>query len=138
MMIRSITDGGEKERIARELLEGLTEWFEVEESREGYISDSKDWIFFASEEDGLVNGFLCLKETGKATVELAVMGVLKEYHRRGVGRALYEHVLAYARENGFHHVTLNVWCCNPSAMEFYEKCGLVPQKIGMEIIIQED
>ena len=27
-------------------------------------------------------GFLCLKETGKETVELAVMGVLEGYHRR--------------------------------------------------------
>jgi len=34
-------------------------------------------------------GFLCLKETGKETVELAVTGVLKEYHRRGIGRELF-------------------------------------------------
>ena len=33
-------------------------------------------------------GFLCLKETGAATVELAVMGVLKAYHRQGIGRQL--------------------------------------------------
>ena len=34
-------------------------------------------------------GFLCLKETGKETVEQAVMGVLEEYHRRGLGRQLF-------------------------------------------------
>lgn len=33
-------------------------------------------------------GFLYLKETGKDTVELAVMGVLKEYHRKGIGKEL--------------------------------------------------
>ena len=54
-----------------------------------------------------------------------------------VGRALYEHVLAYAKEQGCYNVTLNVWTCNPVAMKFYERMGLVPQKIGMETIIEE-
>ena len=35
-------------------------------------------------------GFLCLKETGKDTVELAVMGVLKNFHRHGLGRQLFD------------------------------------------------
>ncbi len=52
-----------------------------------------------------------------------------------VGKALYEYVIAYAREQGFYNVTLNVWSCNTSALRFYEKMGLVPQKIGMEMII---
>jgi len=30
---------------------------------------------------------------------------------------------------------LNVWSCNESAMRFYEKCGLVPQKVGMEKVL---
>ncbi len=53
----------------------------------------------------------------------------------GVGKALYEHVVAYAREQGFYNVTLNVWACNPGAMKFYEAMGLKPQKIGMECIL---
>ena len=57
--------------------------------------------------------------------------------RRGqhIGKSLYEHVIAYAREQGFYNVTLNVWSLNESAMKFYEGCGLVPQKIGMEKIL---
>ena len=35
----------------------------------------------------------------------------------------------------FYNVTLNVWSLNESAMKFYEACGLVPQKIGMEHIL---
>ncbi|MBO4749785.1 MAG: GNAT family N-acetyltransferase [Lachnospiraceae bacterium] len=54
---------------------------------------------------------------------------------QGVGKALYEHVVAYAREQGFYNVTLNVWTCNPGAMKFYEAMGLKPQKIGMELIL---
>lgn len=52
-----------------------------------------------------------------------------------VGTALYEAVLALARENGCYNVTLNVWSCNESALRFYEKRGLKPQKIGMEKIL---
>ncbi len=52
-----------------------------------------------------------------------------------IGKQLYEHVTAFARECGCYNLTLNVWSCNESAMKFYEKCGLVPQKVGMEKIL---
>ena len=52
-----------------------------------------------------------------------------------IGRQIYEYVLAFAKEQGFYNVTLNVWSCNPTAMKFYENCGLVPYKIGMEKIL---
>ena len=54
---------------------------------------------------------------------------------QGVGRALYEYVLDYARREGCYNVTLNVWSLNGPAMKFYEKCGLRPQKVGMETIL---
>ncbi len=52
-----------------------------------------------------------------------------------IGTQLYEHVLKFAKESSCYNVTLNVWSCNESAMKFYEKCGLVPQKVGMEKIL---
>lgn len=54
---------------------------------------------------------------------------------KGIAGALYEKVLDYARELHCDAVTLNVWCGNDGAMKFYEKCGLKPQKIGMETIL---
>ena len=54
---------------------------------------------------------------------------------QGVGRALYEHVLSFARERGYYNLTLNVWSCNPEAMAFYRRMGLQPQKVGMEVIL---
>lgn len=54
---------------------------------------------------------------------------------RHIGKQLYEYVLTFARENNCYNVTLNVWSCNESALHFYEKCGLTPQKIGMEKIL---
>ena len=54
---------------------------------------------------------------------------------KGVGRALYDHILAFARQKGCYNVTLNVWSCNPGAMAFYERLGLKPYRVGMEQIL---
>ena len=52
-----------------------------------------------------------------------------------IGRQLYEAAVKMAKDSGCYNLTLNVLSCNPSALRFYEACGLVPQKIGMEIIL---
>ena len=52
-----------------------------------------------------------------------------------IGRELYEAAVELAKENGCYNLTLNVWSCNPSAIKFYEAQGLVPQKIGMELVL---
>ena len=64
--------------------------------------------------------------------DLCVDETLRGQH---VGRQLYDYVVQFAKDSGCYNVTLNVWSCNESAMRFYEKCGLKPQKIGMEVIL---
>ena len=59
----------------------------------------------------------------------------EELRGQGIGKVLYQYVLDYAKQEKCYNVTLNVWSCNPAAMKFYEKCGLVPQKVGMEKIL---
>lgn len=52
-----------------------------------------------------------------------------------IGHALYDFVVDFAKKSGCYNLTLNVWSCNESALRFYERLGLVPQKIGMEKIL---
>ena len=59
----------------------------------------------------------------------------EEIRGQHVGKQLYEYVLSFAKEHGCYNVTLNVWELNQGAKKFYEACGLVPQKIGMEKIL---
>ena len=101
-------------------------------------------VFVSVREDGFVEGHaFCVRQqvvgdsvlTDVKTLYIDDICVDEACRGRGVGRALYEHVLAYARENGFHHVTLNVWCCNPGALKFYESLGMKPLKIGMEQLL---
>lgn len=49
-------------------------------------------------------GFLYLKESGRHAVEPAVLGVLKEYHRHGVGRSLFLKSKAEARRLGYSFI----------------------------------
>ena len=57
--------------------------------------------------------------------------------RRGkhIGSKLYEHVRAFAKEQGCYHITLNVWAENESAKKFYETLGMKQQRIFMEDIL---
>lgn len=104
IMIEQIYDENEQRQIARHILEGLTDWFGIPEAREDYIEKSAGQLFFAAIEDSTPIGFLYLKETGKDTVELYVMGVSKEYHRHGVGRALFEAAKASALKSGYSFI----------------------------------
>lgn len=101
MRIQMLDDRQEKQRVARVILEALPEWFGIPEARENYIRESADEIMLVSSEGGEPDAVLCLKETGRDTLELAVMGVLKEYHRQGVGTALVQAAKRIARERGY-------------------------------------
>ena len=59
----------------------------------------------------------------------------EEARGKHVGKRIYEHVISFAKENGFYNVTLNVWSLNPGAIKFYESLGLKPYKVGMETIL---
>ena len=85
-----VSDPARRVEIARMILSQLPEWFGIPAATEGYITDAAYEPCFVCEEDGAPVGFLCLKETGHSTVELAVMGVLKPCHRKGYGRALVD------------------------------------------------
>ena len=127
-MIEQITDKATKQATARKILEALHDWFEVDESREQYIAECIDQIFIADKEDGKYVGFLCLKQTGRETVELAVMGVLKDYHRSGIGRKLFEEARRVAKEKGYEFmqvktVKMGVYEDYDITNRFYLACG---------------
>lgn len=100
MTVEQIYEPQMKENIVRKILEALPDWFEME-GREQYIKQSAEQICIGAAKDTEYIGFLCLKETGKDTLELDVMGVLKEYHRQGIGREMFMMAKNIAREKGY-------------------------------------
>ena len=137
-MIEQIQDAGLKRTISRNILEALHDWFEMDESREKYIANCAGWLFFAAKEQNDYAGFLCLKETGRETVELAVMGVLKEYHRKGLGRALFEEAKKTAVKDGYSFmqvktVKMGVYADYDITNRFYQSLGFKEFEVIEEI-----
>ncbi|MCR5846993.1 MAG: GNAT family N-acetyltransferase [Lachnospiraceae bacterium] len=129
-MLQEINNIEEKMRIARNILEALFNWFEIPETREQYISDSANMIMVAAYEDDKPIGFLCLKETGKETVELAVMGVLQEYHRKGVGKSLFKKAKEIAIEKGYSF--MQVKTVKMGVYDDYDKTNLFYLSLGFK------
>ena len=143
MIIEQIKEASTKKLIARKILESLRDWFEVDESREKYISECADQVFLAAKEDGDYVGFICLKETGKETVELAVMGVLKKYHRNGLGRMLFEAARDIAIEEGYSFlqvktVQMGVYEDYDMTNRFYLSCGFKEFEVIRELWGEEN
>ena len=111
------------------------------------LKDDTRPVFVAENEEGRVEGYaFCIfiqhKDnnilTDIKTLYIDDLCVAEETRGTGVGRALYEYVLAFAKAEGCYNLTLNVWAFNERAIRFYERLGLVPQKIGMETIIDKN
>lgn len=103
-MIIQVENNKEKEMISRTILEALPDWFGLPEAREEYIVNSVNQQLFAAVKEEKTIGFLCLKQTGKDTVEVSVMGVLKEFHRHGIGRKLFMKAREKAIKDGFSFI----------------------------------
>lgn len=118
-----------------------------EEELSDILKDDTRPVFVAENEEGRVEGYaFCIfiqhKDdnilTDVKTLYIDDLCVAEETRGTGVGRALYEYVLAFAKAEGCYNLTLNVWAFNERAIRFYERLGLVPQKIGMETIIDKN
>ena len=128
ILIREVIQDDEKKKTARQILEALPDWFEVAEAREEYIRGSEGKTFFAAYRDQTPVGFLYLKETGKATVELAVMGVLKEAHRQGIGKALFLAAKDRAGKAGYEF--MQVKTVQKGIYDDYDRTNLFYQSLG--------
>ncbi len=116
----------------------------TDEELSAIIGDDKKPIFVAVNEENEVLGYaFCVVQqhigsnilTDIKTLYIDDLCVDEQLRGQHIGKQLYDYVVEYARANDFYNVTLNVWSCNDSAIKFYEKCGLKPQKIGMETIL---
>ena len=107
------------------------------------IAHEKTPIFVAAEAGQVLGyGFCQFKEYKNDPViadhvELYIddLCVDENIRGRGIGKTIYQEVCRFAAQRGCYSVTLNVWCCNESAMKFYKSLGLKPQKIGMENVL---
>ena len=96
--IKEICNQEIKSAICNDILRSLPNWFAIESSITEYTNDVKDMPFYVAfiKEDSIKKNFIKEKPIGFAaiknhnlyTAEVYVMGVLEDYHRQGIGKAL--------------------------------------------------
>ena len=94
-------------------------------------------LHWVASQDGVVTGFLycahlLLRSHPGQELLLYEIGVRKAYRRRGVGRALLDHMARWMQSNDISEV----WVCadNRVAVDFYRGCGFTseePQPVYM-------
>lgn len=117
----------------------------TEPELEAILADENSPIFVMAEKETVLGYCFCqIREYRGSTVltdrkEIYIDDLCVDETVRGrhVGKQLYEHTCAWAKSIGCNFVTLNVWCGNDSAMAFYEKRGLTPRSITMEVSLED-
>ncbi|HZU21076.1 MAG TPA: GNAT family N-acetyltransferase [Gaiellaceae bacterium] len=81
---------------------------------------------FVAEVDGEIVGNIHVDASKHGYGEVG-MAVASEWRGRGVGTALMEAAIAWARERGLHKLTLGVFAHNERAIALYRKFGFVEE-----------
>lgn len=82
------------------ILQALPDWFGIEEATRQYVADTAVLPTFLAFANNQTIGFLTLKPHTEYAAEIHVMGILPEWHRQGVGRALLAASEDHLREIG--------------------------------------
>ncbi len=108
------------------------------------LRDPSRPVFVADCEGEVLGYAFCVFQEEKAshifhpvkTLYLDDLCVDESCRGKGVGKALFSYVKEYAKGQGCYHLTLQVWSCNESAVSFYEKLGMKPEKVMLETIFE--
>ena len=127
-----------------DIFKGPSTKYDEDELKEIIKDDTKPVFVYVDDEGNVLGHAFCIfmqiKEHRILTdiKTLYIDDICVDENARGqhVGTKLFEYVSEFAKKNDFYNITLNVWECNPTALEFYKKMGLVPQKYGMEMILK--
>jgi RimJ/RimL family protein N-acetyltransferase len=79
-----------------------------------------------AEVDGEIVGSIHVERTKHGFGEIGMV-VARDWRGRGVGSALMEAAIAWAREQGLHKLSLSVFAHNAPAIALYRKFGFVEE-----------
>ncbi len=110
--------------------EGMPFTVEEEAAYIKQLENSCDGIMIVAKDNGRIIADADLNRLPRRMKHRGEMGisVLKEYWNKGIGSRLLGEIIAYARENSFEVIDLQVRSDNTAAIHLYEKFGF--QRIG--------
>lgn len=127
-MISYIENEDIKEKICNEILNQLPEWFSKKDGIMWYSKESRTSHLWAAIDGNKTVGFIVMKETSPYTVEINVMGVLKEYQRKGIGAELFKSFYKFAQNNNYEFIQVKTvkngkYSSYDITNSFYKKVG---------------
>ncbi len=114
------------------ILRALPDWFGIDEAVLNYQREIGHLPTFLAKSDGQVLGFLSLKQHTPFAAEVYVMGVELKVHHQGIGRALLENAVRFARGMGIEYLQVKTLSdSHPDqgyrgTRAFYEAMGFRP------------
>lgn len=124
-----------KSEICREILNDLPEWFGIPEAVDAYVRAVEGLRMIACVAEEAPVGFLALKIHNSFTAEAYVLGVKRAWHRKGIGRSLFQYAEDILREMAFVYLTVKTVAADrpntPYAVtqRFYEALDFLPLEI---------
>ena len=132
MIIKFETDNNIKQKVCREVLRDLPEWFGIEEATQHYIDSVVKYPFITAYNDNNeVMGFYSIREENTNTLDMYVLGVKKLYHNQGIGTLLQDFVYKYAKDKGYKYLLVLTLSKSHSdkgyalTRDFYHKYGFI-------------
>lgn len=127
-MISYIENKDDKEKILKNILKQLPEWFGKTDGIIHYAKESRTSHLWAYIENDKPIGFIVMKQTSPYTVEISVMGVLKEYQRKGIGVELFKSFYDFAKNNNYEFIQVKTvrsgkYASYDITNSFYKKIG---------------
>lgn len=99
--IKEILNEQLKSEITEKVLRNLPEWFGNEEALLNYIDTVKGKKYYCAYDGHKEVGFLSVKLNNQFTGEIYVTGILKEYHKKGIGTKLVNIAENYLLQLGY-------------------------------------
>jgi len=115
------------------------------EELEDIITDKNRPVFVAVDDNNNLLGYcFCILRTPTShpvfedhlTLYIDDFCVDETIRGQGIGKKLFDAVLAYAHEQKAYNIDLNVWSFNEGAIKFYENQGFTTRSQKMELILK--
>ena len=133
IFLNEVFDAEEKSAICNSILRALPSWFGIEESILDYVEQVKSLPFIAAYDGDNPVGFIAIKKHTSYASEICVMGILREYHRKGIGRSLVIACEKHCRENKQEFLTVKT-LAESRESKSYEKTRLFYLSMGFRPI----
>lgn len=135
LTVKQVENEDEKTKVTLAVMNALPECFSPPEDIVNKSVIHREYPFFVAYDGDTAIGFVALKMHNEYTADIYNLGILKEYHRRGIGHKLMETCTQFCKERGYRFLTVKtldesaVYEPYNGTRAFYRKEGFYPLEV---------